>query len=166
MIQTGHSNGYTTPDEQKLLANTILYLSQVTEDTSWEDHKGQDVSSPDKPSVNEIYHNIDNNTLTVSYTPSNKKGTTYSYYVVATNLDTNEKIKSEIKKVTITSKFKGYIIAVDNNPNTVPSGDVITKSREYTVSLKNVDTSNMYVHVMGIDEVGNMSEVCHYKCGN
>lgn len=166
MIQTGHSNGYATPDEQKLLANTLLYLSQVTYDTSWKDYKGQDISSPDKPIVNEIYHNKDNNTLTVSYIPSNKKGTTYSYYVVGTNLDTNEKIKSEIRKVTITSKFKGYMIAVDNNQNTIPSGDAITKHREYTVSLKNVDTSNMYVHVMGMDEVGNMSEVCHYKCGN
>ena len=29
MIQTGHSNGQSTPDEQKLLANTLFYLSQL-----------------------------------------------------------------------------------------------------------------------------------------
>ena len=46
MIQTGHSNGAATPDEQKLLANTLFYLAQLTYDTSCDDHKGQDLTVP------------------------------------------------------------------------------------------------------------------------
>uniref|UniRef100_UPI00261F0AC5 four helix bundle protein n=1 Tax=uncultured Capnocytophaga sp. TaxID=159273 RepID=UPI00261F0AC5 len=30
MIQTGHSNGESTEDERKVLANTLFYLKQLT----------------------------------------------------------------------------------------------------------------------------------------
>lgn len=53
-IMTGHSNGAATTDEQHLLANTIFYLAQVTESTSWQDHKGQDMAVPNAPAVNSI----------------------------------------------------------------------------------------------------------------
>ncbi len=49
MIQTGHSNCAATPDEQKVLANTLFYLAQITTDKSWNDHKGQDLDAPDRP---------------------------------------------------------------------------------------------------------------------
>lgn len=51
LIQTGHSNGSATADEQKLLMNTLFYLAQRTHKTSWSDHMGQDLAAPEKPKL-------------------------------------------------------------------------------------------------------------------
>lgn len=72
MIQTGHSNGAATPDEQKVLANTLFYLSQVTEDTNWDDHKGQDLAAPDKPNITNVTRNANENKISISLEPAKR----------------------------------------------------------------------------------------------
>ena len=67
MIQTGHSNGEATPDEQRVTANTLFYLAQITTDTSWNDHKGQDLDAPDEPDISSVTHNSDRTQYTVNY---------------------------------------------------------------------------------------------------
>ena len=40
MIQTGHSNGNSTEDERKVLANTLFYLKQLTHKKEILDNSG------------------------------------------------------------------------------------------------------------------------------
>ncbi len=52
MIQTGHSNGESTDDERKVLANTLFYLKQRTTETKFTDNSSQDLKAPDAPIIN------------------------------------------------------------------------------------------------------------------
>ncbi len=49
MIQTGHSNGASTEDERKVLANTLFYLKQLTKKTEVLDNSARDIANPNKP---------------------------------------------------------------------------------------------------------------------
>ena len=49
MIQTGHSNGASTEDERKVLANTLFYLKQLTHKTEILDNSARDIADPNKP---------------------------------------------------------------------------------------------------------------------
>ena len=49
MIQTGHSNGESTEDERKVLANTLFYLKQLTHKTEILDNSARDIADPNKP---------------------------------------------------------------------------------------------------------------------
>ena len=48
MIQTGHSNGESTEDERKVLANTLFYLKQLTKKTEVLDNSARDIADPNK----------------------------------------------------------------------------------------------------------------------
>lgn len=156
MIQTGHSDGEATPDEQKILANTLFYLAQVTDQTSWDDHMGQDLTPPDKPKITNIQRNGNNINISLIDTD---KGTTYSYYVEATGMNNGIKIDSNTVTTTITSGIKGYSVVIDNNPNTVPDNTIDTTSSNFSTTYSG---SNFYVHVKTIDNAGNVSDVYTY----
>ena len=49
MIQTGYSNGESTEDERKVLANTLFYLKQLTHKTEILDNSARDIADPNKP---------------------------------------------------------------------------------------------------------------------
>ena len=49
MIQTGHSQGKSTEDERKVLANTLFYLKQLTHKTEILDNSARDIAEPNKP---------------------------------------------------------------------------------------------------------------------
>ena len=49
MIQTGHSQGKSTEDERKVLANTLFYLRQLTHKTEILDNSARDIADPNKP---------------------------------------------------------------------------------------------------------------------
>ena len=49
MIQTGHSQGKSTEDERKVLANTLFYLKQLTKKTEILDNSARDIADPNKP---------------------------------------------------------------------------------------------------------------------
>lgn len=115
MIQTGHSGGTASPDEQKILANTLFYLSQITTDTSIIDHKCSDYDAPTKPEINSISvgDNVD-----ISFSKSVDPKTLYQYYVKARKLGTQEyDLKSNTVEVDMTSKLRGYLLYTDNDEN-------------------------------------------------
>ncbi|MEC3272641.1 LamG-like jellyroll fold domain-containing protein [Bacillus thuringiensis] len=159
MIQTGHSNGEATPDEQKILSNTLFYLAQLTSKTELDDRSSQDVTSPTMPSITSMNLDSDGN-VSIDYKDAVDKGTEYEYYVEATGGNSNSKLKSNISKATITSGLKGYSIVVDERSDTVPDAEIETKGTSYTVSPPN--TKDFYVHVASVDNVGNVSAVSHY----
>lgn len=159
MIQTGHSNGDATPDEQRVTANTLFYLAQITTDTSWNDHKGQDLDAPDKPAISSVTHNSDRTQYTVNYS-SQDNATGYQYYVETTGQNDGAKYDSPVISTSLKTGMKGYSIVVDNNPNTVPDGSITTTSGSYTFSRPS--GSNFYIHIAAVDNAGNVSSIAHY----
>ena len=159
LIQTGHSDGEATPDEQRVTANTLFYLAQITTDTSWNDHKGQDLDAPDKPKISGVTHNSDRTQYTVNYS-SQDNATGYQYYVEATGQNDGAKYDSPVISTSLKTGMKGYSIVVDNNPDTVPDGIITTTAIRYTFFRPS--GSSFYIHIAAVDKAGNISAVAHY----
>ncbi len=159
MIQTGHSNGEATPDEQRVTANTLFYLAQITTDTSWNDHKGQDLDAPDRSVISGITHNPDRTQYTVNYS-SQDNATGYQYYVEASGQNDGAKYDSPVISTSLKTGMKGYSIVVDEKPDTVPDGNITTTSNSYTFSRPS--GSSFYIHIAAVDNAGNVSSVTHY----
>lgn len=160
MIQTGHSEGEASQAEQEILANTLFYLGQITTDTSWNDHKGQDLAAPEKPVISSVTHNADRSRYTVNYTASKDNGTLYQYYVEATGQSDGKKFTSATVSAKITSGIAGYKVIADHSPDTVVSGTADTTST--SCSFSRPDGPTFYAHVAAVDNAGNVSETATY----
>ena len=160
LIQTGHSGGAATQDEQKLLMNTIYYLAQRTSKTSWIDHMGQDLSEPLIPEMVTIKPNNQNNTLFINVSAKDQ-GDDYQYYVESTHPDDGEIKQSNIESIHLESGIKGYSIVIDTKADTVPDDEIETTNGCYELKLpeKDNDQDNYYIHVKAIDNANNISQV-------
>ena len=67
MIQTGNSNGESTEDERKVLANTLFYLKQLTKKTEVLDNSARDIADPNKVEGISTIVNENNNNTTVKF---------------------------------------------------------------------------------------------------
>ena len=162
MIQTGNNSGQATDDEQKILANTLFYLAQLTSDTSCDDHKGQDLTAPDKVIISGASN--DDKNLNITYSKPNDNGTKYDYYVKATNGDAANDITSNTVSAINTSGIAGYSYVVDNIENTEPDNKIITTDLSISAPLSGLDLFKpIYVHIKAIDNAGNASETTHYE---
>ena len=157
MIQTGHSNGAATSDEQKILANLIFYMNQLLFNTyTTNDASAQDVAKPNNPSVS-----INNDKFTWSATDN---GSTYYYYVES--YDKNDTTssglidKSKTKSLIVTTGVKSYRYILDNNENTKVTSTTGTSTTN--TSLK-IDSSKKYLHIIAIDGAGNVSDTTTYE---
>ena len=165
MIQTGHSNGESTEDERKVLANTLFYLKQLTKKIEVLDNSARDIADPNKPSnittmINEY------NITSVKFRRPEDNGSTYEYYVKG--LDGSREFTSDTKSATITTGVKKYKYIVDENPT--GSKDLISEAgTEYEsngeneeIGIGNIvynDNRAKYIHIYAIDGAGNTSEV-------
>ena len=161
MIQTGHSNGNATADEQKILANTLFFLNQLSTDNYLNDKSGQDVKAPIKPTLNKCIFN-DNGEIEINFNESKDIGSKYKYYVESQDKNGEQITLSEVKEVEILSGLKGYSYVIDNNSNTIPD-DTIEMTSIKTIKTKIDNSKEIYVHIKAIDNVGNSSETLHYK---
>ena len=149
MIQTGHSNGQATEDEQKILANLIFYCDQVTEKTSFVDNSGQDFALPNKPNVK---IDANNNKLLLFATDN---GTTYQYKAKA-YVD-SQTIESDPISVENTSGIKGYYYIINNNPNE----KIMNATGNFTngeIDLLSITSDTNYLHIAAVDNANNVSE--------
>ena len=74
MIQTGHSNGASTEDERKVLANTLFYLKQLTHKTEILDNSARDIADPNKVNnVNLIMNRDGTSTIKFNKPEDNRK---------------------------------------------------------------------------------------------
>ncbi|OOM81653.1 bacterial Ig-like domain protein [Clostridium puniceum] len=162
MIQTGNLGGTATPDEQKILANTLFYLAQLTSDTSCDDHKGQDLTAPDKVSITSVSN--DDKNISVTYSKVNDNGTKYEYYVKASDGNVANDITSNTVATTNTSGIAGYSYVIDNIKNTEPDSNIDTTNLAILAPLSKLDLGKIiYIHIKTIDKVGNSSETTHYE---
>lgn len=157
MIQTGHSNGEATPDEQKVLANTLFYLSQLTNKTSHLDRSGLDLKGPEP--VKNLTYNPETNR--VSFSEPIDNGSTYQYYVEAIGQDTGRVKRSNTITITNTSGVKGYSYVIDDKPNTEPDDIIDATSDSFKLNLSEA-TGNI-LHIKAIDYAGNSSETAHFE---
>ena len=163
MIQTGHSNGQSTLDERKVIANTLWYLAQFTTETTAKVCSAFDLAAPNKPTIERHGCNL----LTIKSTDN---GTPYHFYVTATHT-TNyaDTCTSNIAEVIHKTGLRGFYILEDINPNSVPES-----SNPATIFMAAVDEQwvtyliqdlNKYVHIQAVDFAGNLSEVAHIVLG-
>lgn len=149
MIQTGHSNGAATEDEQKIIANLIFYCYQLSETTSVTDNSAMDTTAQNKPTVTEKNSKY--------YFSATDNGTMYQHKIEAyAKSDTSTPIDtSNTTTSTVTSGIKGYRYLYDNNKDTI-----ITSQNGTEVTSDNIHYSNEggYLHVAAVDNAGNISE--------
>ncbi|EOI05053.1 hypothetical protein UAY_00527 [Enterococcus moraviensis ATCC BAA-383] len=110
MIQTGHSNGTSTPDERKIIANTLYNLAQVSFETTAQDQTVKDDQAPSlataiqKPGGSILNFDIEVDSV--------DKGKEYQWFIEA-NTKSNGLKRSDIVKENITSNIAGYFYTID-----------------------------------------------------
>lgn len=159
MIQTGHSKGEATTDEQKILSNTLFYLSQKTSATSLNDYSSVDDKKPDSvPSL--AFKRIDSGVYDISFPSVKDNGTTYEYYVEAVGRESRSVYQSSIKEATILSGMKGYRVDVTARGEEPISSSVMSTTSPIRISVPNStmkDEPTFTIHVKAIDHAGNFS---------
>lgn len=161
MIQTGHSGGSATEDEQKLLANTLFYLNQLSNDTFLNDNSGQDLAPPNKPNI--MPTNINGKHIDFKIYGALDKASTYEYYVESTDKSGDSSI-SNIVKESISTGIKGYSYVLDRSPDTVPNNNLNVLTPNF--SIDNTQDGLLYLHIKAIDNAGNVSETTHITINN
>ena len=156
MIQTGHSSGQSTPDERKVIANTLWYLSQFTTETTAKVCSAPDLAAPDMPKINRRCNQID--------IISKDNGSPYCFYVKAINMvDNSDDCTSNILDIINQSGLKGFYILEDANSTSDPD-----LSTNFTVFIPAVDNQSVtynvknftnYIYVQAVDFAGNLSTI-------
>ena len=160
MIQTGHSNGEATEDEQKILANLVFYCTQFTSDAHAHDAMAADFASPIKPQIEFEFE--DNETIRFSVCAEDE-GTPYYYYVEEfLKNDTTENgvvRRSNVESEIVVSGISKYIYIVDEYEDTVvdEKQDRCRSSYEGEIEIDRSD-KKQFVHIAAVDNNGNVGE--------
>lgn len=159
MIQTGHSNGAATTDEQKLIANSLFYLGQVTSNTNFTTHTSQDVQAPDAPTLTKTY-DPSSKSVTVNNLNSTDHGNKYQYQIVGTDLSDDSTIKSNVISVENTTGVSKYVYSVDSNKTGTASlsSATLTNGQQITPTAD----ANSYLHIAAVDGNHNISTSTTY----
>ena len=165
MIQTGHSQGKSTEDERKVLANTLFYLKQLTKKTEILDNSARDIADPNKVEGISTAVNVDNST-NIRFRRPEDNGSTYEYYVKG--LDGDREFTSDTKSATITTGVKKYKYIV-NESEDILEGDswkeATTKGENENINIGDINYTGTpkYIHIKSVDGAGNESEVYTQK---
>ncbi len=182
MIQTGHSNGQSTIDERKIIANTLYNLAQVSTDAYADDYSVTDDQAPNKPTVKQLEGTFENFEIELD---SVDKGKKYQWYVEA-NTKNQGMLTSDVVEETISSSVAGYFYKLDEQPNSNLKSEVegykdsygrIPKDKYSTyvapigstaisydtkakiTGINGTTDSNKYLHVVAVDRANNVSEM-------
>ena len=185
MIQTGHTTGACTPDEAKIIANTIYYTSTLNTSNSGIDPKAKDNVAPDKPNLT----SNDTNNNKFDLTIKSQDNPSYYYYQVTGNVvdATTNKLtpkSSDVIQQQALSDIKGYFYAIDSNSNpgtnaanvkykdSDPSKVDTSAANFLKVTQPNTNgnsanltndqllkNSKNYIHVVAVDRDNNISTV-------
>ena len=165
MIQTGHSNGQSTEDERKVLANTLFYLKQLTHKTEILDNSARDIADPNKPANISTAVNEDN-TTNIRFRRPEDNGSTYEYYVKG--LDGDREFTSDTKSATITTgvkKYKYQVVEETADPVEVGWTEVETTGENENINIGDINYTGTpkYIHIKSVDGAGNESELYTQK---
>ena len=171
LIQTGHSSGQATDDERKILANTLFYLKQLTNQTEAKDESFYDTEKPEKPEISGSYSTQGKSAWV--QIGGKDKGTAYRYRVEAistTNRDGQVR-ESNIVDAEAISGIKGYLVGVNDSEEEMnelvtydDQGNLLSEvfgegEENYEHTLENLEVGKIYyIHVRAVDYAGNVSE--------
>jgi len=156
MIQTGHSGGKATEDEQKIIANLIFYMNQLITGNYLSDPSAQDVAGPNAPTVN-----LKGDSLIFS---ANDNGSEYQYYVESYSKDDTSSTglidKSDIVKGEVKTGVAQYAYILDDQEDTE-----VTTSNAAIIngSAIKLNSAYKYVHVAAVDGAGNIGDTTTLK---
>lgn len=156
MIQTGHSDGQATPDEQKILANLVFYCYQMLFGSYYvTDMAAMDYAAPNAPSLTRTQDNIKITQI--------DNGQTYYYYVQSfdkNNTQLSGKLAQQpTKSHTVTTGVKKYLYVADNQEQTVVTSSNGQVLMGQTQELQAQQISKFkYLHVAAVDGANNLSE--------
>jgi hypothetical protein len=178
IIQTGHSKGEATSDEQKILANVLFNLAQKTTDTKLTDKGGQDITPPTQSQIEEVKISSDNK-VKINFEKSEDQGTKYIYKVKAADINNAAvTIESQEAEAVIKVGLKGYIAIASNNANLTGSDLKAMKANEQgivsvdagasaealEVTAANLNlNSPVYIYLSSVDQANNVSEPYKYN---
>lgn len=187
MIQTGHSNGQSSDDERKIIANTLYNLAQVSVDNDAADYSVNDDKAPDKPEAIIRCGNDNNLNLKID---AKDKGKEYQFYVEADTRDQGP-LQSDVVKESITSNIAGYFYEVTDSstsnlaarveglkdeygridPNdydlyVAPDNDSVDYDTIAMTTISEKNTSGKYVHILAVDRANNVSAVSSEQIKN
>ena len=159
MIVTGHSNGAATEDEQKIIANVLFYLGQVTEDTYANVYTAEDLEAPEISDI-KITDNKKQNRLELDIEGIDY-GTEYDHYVTAMKVLTAGNYYSNTVHTIVKTGIQKFQYTI-NNSKTEYSGtqyEVPAVNKE-TCEI-NIDKSyiGQYLHIRAVDNADNVGEV-------
>ena len=155
MIQTGHSNGAATSDEQKILQNLIFYMNQILFNMYYNvDYAAMDATPPTTPVIQK--------SKTDYILDSEDVGNNYKYYVESYTKDgiapENYIETSNIADALVKTGLKGYYYVIDQNSQTIvtdSNGTYIDKNNnKVSPGLQSVVR---YLHIAAVDNGGNIS---------
>ena len=165
MIQTGHSSGAATVDEQKILANLIFYTNQLTSSTEIYDYSGIDVDGPKQ--ITGLKQKLkDGEKLEISINEPEDNPTKYEYYVEGTpKLDNLTEIKSDTISIVAETGFKGYSYIIDNNEECTEIDNIVENTQsKIEINKTGYDLSKpLYIHIIAVDNAGNKSPISTYE---
>jgi hypothetical protein len=153
MIQTGHSNGLATIDEQKILTNTLYYLAQTTSQTTFDDHSAQDLTAPGKVTGSVIVSGS-----SISFTESVDAGNDYSYKLYT--VDDVNGIKTDTGKTaqaTVKTGLKGYSYVINQSENAI-GVDTTVEATSASIDVSTLTAGDYYLHIRAVDNAGNASD--------
>lgn len=185
MIQTGHSNGQSSLDERKIIANTLYNLAQVSLENTASDQTVKDDKAPNTPKVSVRCDNgSDNLSIKADAVDIGKE---YQWYIEASTKSNGIK-KSDVVKEVIKSNIAGYFYEVTNLPTSnlakqvesykdsygridaskfdhyvAPNDDSLDYETRSTFTITENKDSGKYLHVLAVDRSNNISQVSSQK---
>lgn len=160
-IRTGHSNGAATPDEQKILANTLFYLGQVTDDTEAEVRTAEDLAAPEISNV-KITDNKKQNKLEFGIEGIDY-GTPYDHYVTAMKLLTAGTYYSNTVHTVVKTGIDKFQYTINSSETTYSGTEFEVKAIDKENCSLSIDKSyvGQYLHIRPVDIAGNVGEITH-----
>lgn len=170
MIQTGDSTGQATDDERKILANTLFYLYQISQQTTAKDASFYDIDAPDIPTVISSKNEGGKAVINVG---SADNATEYEYYISANPANSEEEsVLSNVVRHTALSGLAGFTVKLD--PSSEPKPELIeyNENNVNVIGIVKADengravieiepddfSEQQYIHIYAVDNANNVSE--------
>ena len=161
VIRTGHSNGAATADEQKILANTLFYLGQVTDDTYADVHTAEDLAAPEIFNItindNKKQNRLEFDIKGIDY------GTEYDHYVSGTRLLTAGTYYSNTEHTVVKTGIAKFQYTINSSATQYSGTEYEIKAINKETCTLNLDKSYLgkYLHIRAVDNAGNVGEATH-----
>ena len=161
VIRTGHSNGAATEDEQQIIANTLFYLGQVTEDTNAHVYTAEDLAAPELSDI-QIKDNKKENKLELDIKGIDY-GTAYDHYIVGMKLLTAGTYYSNTVHTIVKTGIAKFQYTINDKEKEYSGNEYeVTAINKENCKL-NIDKSYIgkYLHIRAVDNAGNVGEPTH-----